>query len=90
MDEPLDRDLLVRILEMVDLGPADMIRRGDAFDVLAVDPTSLDDPSVVVDLITPGSCSDPSGSSATGRSSPDRPIASSNSSTPEGRRPVTG
>ncbi len=52
MDEPLDRDLLVRILEMVDLGPADMIRRGDAFDVLAVDPTSLDDPSVVVDLIT--------------------------------------
>ncbi len=52
MDEPLDRDLLVRILEMVDLGPADMIRRGDAFDVLAMDPTSLDDPSVVVDLIT--------------------------------------
>ena len=52
MDEPLDRDLLVRILDMVDLGPAEMIRRGDAFDALNVDPTSLDDPAAVVDLIS--------------------------------------
>tara|TARA_B110000438_G_scaffold52016_2_gene52318 strand:- start:979 stop:1233 length:255 start_codon:yes stop_codon:yes gene_type:complete len=51
MDEPLDRDLLVRILDMVDLDPAEMIRRGDAFDLLNVDSTSLDDPAIVVDLI---------------------------------------
>ena len=52
MDEPLDHDLLVRILDMVTLGPAEMVRRGDGFDALNVDPTSLDDPTVVVDLIT--------------------------------------
>lgn len=52
MDEPLDHDLLVQILDMVALGPAEMIRRGDGFDALNVNPASLDDPTVVVDLIS--------------------------------------
>ncbi len=48
----MDRDLLARILDMVDLAPAEMIRRDATFEALTVDPTTLDDPAIVIDLIS--------------------------------------
>ena len=43
--------MLIRILDLVNLSPSEMVRRDTNFAELGVDPDSLDDPTTVVDLL---------------------------------------
>lgn len=43
--------MLIRILDLVNLSPSEMVRRDANFAELGVDPDSLDDPTTVVDLL---------------------------------------
>ncbi|MDG2428736.1 MAG: ArsC/Spx/MgsR family protein [Acidimicrobiales bacterium] len=43
--------MLIRILDLVNLSPSEMVRRDANFAELGVDPDSLDDPTAVVDLL---------------------------------------
>jgi arsenate reductase len=51
LDQPLDRAMLIRILDLVNLPPREMVRRDANFAELVTDPAALDDPAAVVDLL---------------------------------------